>query len=168
VIVNVAPPPSVTLDTVMVWLDTETVPELAVVYPAAEPVVDGALQPLGTASVTAPFASPPVAAVYVNVIELPVDALLTAPVPVVSVPEPSAESTVMLGDAPRLVRLPPEVDFSCPCHVCAPAEEVAVAPGPPLAVEPYVIVKVDAPASVSDETVIVCPETESVPELAVE
>ena len=32
-------------------------------YPGFDPVGDGALQPLGTASVTVPFARPPVAAV---------------------------------------------------------------------------------------------------------
>jgi hypothetical protein len=103
----------------------------------------------------------------VNVIVFPVDAVLTEPVGVVSVPEPSADRTLMLGEEPRLVRVPPEVDFSCACHVCAPADEVAVAPGPPLAVEPYVIVMVDPPESVTLETVIVCPEAETVPVLAV-
>src|SRR5947209_19973293 len=134
--VKVAPPARVTLETVIVWLEVETVPVLAVVYPAAEPVVDGALQPLGTTSVTAPLERPPVAAVYVKVIVFPVEALFTAPVPVVSVPEPSAASTVMLGDEPRFVRLPPDVDFAWACHVCAPDDEVAVAPGPPPAVDP--------------------------------
>ena len=42
-----------------------------------DPVVEGALQPVGTATVTDPFESPPVAAVYVNVIVLPVEAVLT-------------------------------------------------------------------------------------------
>jgi hypothetical protein len=73
----------------------------------------------------------------------------------------------MLGDAPRFAREPAEVDFSCACHVCAPVLDVAVAPGPPLAVEPYVIVNVLPPASVSDDTVIVCAATETVPELTV-
>ena len=66
-----------------------------------------------------------------------------------------------------LVSEPPELDFSCVVQVCAPVVDVAVAPGPPLAVEPYVMVTVEAAASVSDETVIVWPETETVPELAV-
>jgi hypothetical protein len=39
------------------------VPVLAVVKPAAVPVVDGALQPVGTATVTAPLIIPPAAAV---------------------------------------------------------------------------------------------------------
>src|SRR5439155_1699866 len=88
VIVKVFPAASVSEETVIVWLDTERVPELEVVKPAFDPVVDGALQPLGTTSVTLPFDMPPVAAVYVNVIVL-VWPAETAPVPLVSVPEPS-------------------------------------------------------------------------------
>ena len=42
----------------------------------------------------------------------------------------------MLGEEPRFASEPAEVDFSCACQVCAPVEDVAVAPGPPLAVEP--------------------------------
>jgi hypothetical protein len=64
-------------------------------------------------------------------------------------------STVMLGDEARFVRMPPELDFSCVCQVCAPAGTGALAPGPPPAVEPYVIVNVEPPPSVSEETVIV-------------
>src|SRR5205814_8301036 len=124
-------------------------------------------RPGGATSVAAPLARRPVAAVHVNVIVLPVDALFTAPVGDVSVPEPSEERMVMLGDEPRFVRLPPEVDFSCACQVWAPAEEVAVAPGPPPAVDPYVTVMVEPAASVRLETVIVWLETETVPELAV-
>src|SRR5579872_1521709 len=71
VIVSVPPPASVTPDTVTVRLDTPTVPVDDVVYPAADPVVDGALHPVGTTSVTLPPDIPPVAAVYVNVIVLP-------------------------------------------------------------------------------------------------
>src|SRR5919199_4551357 len=73
----------------------------------------------------------------------------------------------MLGDDPRFVRLPPDVDFCCACHVCAPVVDVAVAPGPPLAVDPYVIVNVLPAASVKLETVIVCPDTDTLPVLAV-
>src|SRR5438046_697442 len=73
----------------------------------------------------------------------------------------------MLGDEPRFVSEPPEVDVSFACHVCEPVVAVAVAPGPPPPVAPYVMVSVPPAASVSDETVIVCPETESVPVLAV-
>jgi hypothetical protein len=75
--------------------------------------------------------------------------------------------TVMLGDEARFVRVPPGLDFCWACQVCAPAGTGAVAPAPPPAVEPYVIVKVPPPASVSAETVIVWLETVSVPALAV-
>jgi hypothetical protein len=88
-------------------------------------------------------------------------------VEVVSVPDPSAALTVMLGEAPRLVSEPVDVDFSCACQVCAPGAEVTVAPGPPLPVSPYVMVEVLPAASVSDETVIVWLATETVPEVAV-
>jgi hypothetical protein len=166
VIVIVEPPASVTLETVIVCPEVDTDPALAVVYPAFDPVVDGALQPLGTATVTLPFERPPAAAVYVNVIVFPVDALLTEPVGVVSVPDPSAESTLMLGEAPRLVSEPPEVDFSLPCHVADPALLGAFAPGPPPLVAPYVTVSVAPPASDTLETVIVWPDTETVPLVA--
>ena len=74
----------------------------------------------------------------------------------------------MLGEEPRFASDPPEVDFSCACQVCAPVLEDAVAPGPPPAVEPYVIVKVLPAATVREPTVIVLPATDSVPELEVE
>ena len=60
----------------------------------------------------------------------------TLVVGVVRVPAPSAALTVMLGEEPRLAREPAEVDFACACQVCAPVLDVAVAPGPPPAVEP--------------------------------
>ena len=90
VIVIVDPPARVTPETVIVWDETLTDPVLEVVYPLAEPVVEGALQPLGTTTVTEPLESPPVAAVYVNVSVLPFDEADTFDVDVVSVPEPSA------------------------------------------------------------------------------
>jgi hypothetical protein len=136
VIVAVAPPASVREETVIVEPATLSEPALAVVYPAAVPVVDGALQPLGTATVTAPFEMPPPAAVYVNVIVLPVEATGTEDVDDVSVPAPSAAYTVIDGDDARFVSEPPAVDFSCACQVCAPVAEVAVAPGPPPEVSP--------------------------------
>src|ERR671935_255178 len=117
--------------------------------------------------VSEPLEMPPVAAVYVKVIVRPVCDAETLLIEADIVPEPSAAATVMLGCEAMSVSEPPEVDFSCVVHVCAPVEEVAVAPEPPLAVDPYVIVKVEPPASVSEETVIVCPETERVPLLAV-
>src|SRR6266516_2849180 len=63
VIVMAPAPARVTLETVIVWLETVTVAVLAVVYPASAFVVEGALQPAGTTSVTVPFVIPPVAAV---------------------------------------------------------------------------------------------------------
>jgi len=42
------------------------------------------------------------------------------------------------------------VDFSCVVHACPPVVDVTVAPGPALAVEPYVIVSVAPPARVSE------------------
>ena len=54
-----------------------------------------------------------------------------------------------------------EVDFSCTCQVCAPLEEGAVAPAPPLPVFPYVIVKVEPPGERQEETVIVWLATET-------
>ena len=74
----------------------------------------------------------------------------------------------MLGDEARFASEPAEVDFSCACQVCAPVEAVAVAPGPPLPVSPYVIVKVFPAARVREATVMVCPETVRVPALEVE
>src|SRR5205085_4569759 len=127
----------------------------------------GAVHPLGTTSVTDPPLTPPVAAVYVNVIVRPVWLADTVVVPVVSVPVPSAALTVMLGDDERFASDPPDVDLSCACHVCAPVVDVAVAPVPPPLVSPYVIVNVLPPESVTLETVIVWPETETVPVLAV-
>ena len=104
----------------IVWPETETVPELAVVYPALEPVVEGALQPLGTTSVTLPFEIPPAAAVYVNVIVLPVWPAETLLVPLDIVPDPSAAYTVMLGCEAMSVSVPAEVDFSCVIQFCEP------------------------------------------------
>ena len=73
----------------------------------------------------------------------------------------------MLGEAPRFASEPPAVDFDCACHVWAPVVAVAVAPVPPPLVSPYVIVNVEPPAIVSEETVIVWLATETVPALAV-
>jgi len=92
----------------------------------------------------------------VNVIVLPVEPASTDEVAVVNVPDPFAELvTVMDGEVARLVRMPPLVDFSCPCQVCAPVVVVAVAPGPLDAVLPYTIVSVAPPAKVTPDTVIV-------------
>ena len=116
---------------------------------------------------TLPFDIPPVAAVYVKVIVRPVWLAETTLVPLDSVPVPSAAFTVMLGDDPRFVNVPLVFERCCACQVCAPVVDVAVAPGPPPAVEPYVIVIVAPPLSVTPETVIVWLATETVPVLAV-
>src|SRR5207302_11371264 len=106
-------------------------PVVAVVWPAAEAVVRGADQPLGTSSVIAPLESPPAAAVYVKTSFRPVAEAETFVVGVVSVPEPSAAFTVTLGEEPRLLSEPAETDFSFACQVWAPVEDVTVAPEPP-------------------------------------
>jgi hypothetical protein len=98
------------------------------VHPAAF-VDTGAVQPVGTATSTSPLEIPPAAAVYVNVIVLPVDDTGTLAVGVVSVPDPSpALVTLIDGDNERFVSVPPEVDFSDPCHDWDPVVLVAVAP----------------------------------------
>src|SRR3954453_6288886 len=89
VIVKVLPAATVSEPTVIVLPATESEPELDVEKPAAPPVVDGALQPLGTTSVTVPFEIPPVGAVYVNVIVRPVALAETALTEGASVPPPS-------------------------------------------------------------------------------
>jgi hypothetical protein len=61
--VNVLPAASVNEETVIVCPATARVPALEVEYPAFAPVVDGALQPAGTTSVTEALLMPPVAAV---------------------------------------------------------------------------------------------------------
>ena len=66
----------------------------------------------------------------------PVDEAATFVVGVVRVPEPSAALTVTDGEAPRLVIVLAVTERWAPCQVCAPVVAVAVAPGPPPAVEP--------------------------------
>src|SRR5262245_9215045 len=78
-----------------------------------------------------------------------------------------ASLTVVAGEAARFVSVRLEEAFSGACHVCAAAVLGAVAPLPPPAVEPYVIANVDPPDSVRLETVIVWPEADSEPALAV-
>ncbi len=113
-----------------------------------------------------PFDVPPVAAVYVNVIVRPVCDALTVEIDAAIEPDPSAAYTVMEGDE-MLVKVPLLRDSSCPCHVCAPVVDVAVAPEPPPDLSPYVIVIVAPPASVTPDTVITCAATATVPVLAV-
>jgi hypothetical protein len=128
---------------------------LAVVQPAVPFVVDGALQPLGTVSSTAPLDIPPELAVYVKTIVRPVWEALTFEVSALIVPVPSLE-TVMLGELAIAVRLSFEllVDLWRVDQVWTPVEEGAVAPAPPLALLPYVIVIVEPPLSVTPVTVI--------------
>ena len=163
----VEPALSVSPETVIVWPETETEPALEVVYPFALAVVEGALHPAGTTSRTAPLEIPPAAAVYVNVSVLLAEPFATTLVGVVSVPVPSAALTVTLGDAPRLASDPLPLDFSFADQVWEPVLEAAVAPGPAPLVSPYVIVAVAPPASVSPDTVIVWPATETLPALEV-
>jgi hypothetical protein len=61
--VHVAPLVRVTPVTVIVWLETPTVPQPEVVKPAALPVVDGADHPPGSATSISPLLVPPAAAV---------------------------------------------------------------------------------------------------------
>ena len=68
-----------------------------------------------------------------------------------SVPDPFAALTVIDGDAPTFVKTPPAVERCCSCHACAPVVAVAVAPAPPPAFEPYVIVSVEPAVSVTPE-----------------
>ena len=94
---------------------------------------------------------------------LPVEPLPAFAGSTVSVPEPFAALIVIDGDEPRFVSTPAAVERSCACQVCAPVVAVAVAPAPPPAFEPYVMVAVAPPASVSAETVIVCAAVVTVP-----
>ena len=85
---------------------------------------------------TAPFEIPPVVAVYVKTTVWPVEPLPTELVGVVSVPEPSAERMVRLGEEARSVSAPPELERSFASQLWAPALVDAVAPAPPPLVEP--------------------------------
>ena len=60
----------------------------------------------------------------------------------------------MTGCETSSVSVPALDDFSKVCHVCVPVAAEAVAPGPPLLVSPYTIVRVCPPASVTPDTVI--------------
>ena len=64
--------------------------------------------------------------------------------------------TVIDGDEVSAVSVPPEVDFCLPDQVCAPVVDGAVA-------LEYVTSTVAPPASESEPTVIVWPETETEP-----
>src|SRR5436190_5802858 len=121
---------------VIVRLETETVPTDAVVYPRAVSVSEGALQPAGTLSVSAPLTRPPVAAVYVNTIVVPLFLCRIVVLGVVRVPEPSAAVTWRLGEAARAVTVPAAFERSLTCQLWSAGLAGAVAPGPPPALEP--------------------------------
>src|SRR6266540_1793044 len=98
---------------------------------------------------------PPVAAVYVNAIVLPLEPARTEPVSALSVPEPSAAFvTVIDGEVESAVSVPLGVDFSIVVNVCTPVDDDAVAFA-------YVTVTVPPEPSVSESTVTVWPETET-------
>src|SRR5439155_20223489 len=123
---TVAPPLSVSESTVVVCPLTKTVPDVAETWPAPAAVV-GAVQPLGTSMVIAPLVIPPVAAVYVKVIELPVELRSAVVVAVLSVPEPcGAFWTSIDGEDASAVYEPPPVERCRVPHDCAPVEVGAV------------------------------------------
>ena len=130
-------------------------PVLAVVYPAALELSDGADHPLGTVNSTDPLLKPPVAAVYVNVNVFPVDPADTADTSEAIDPEPSAAYTVTLGELTNAVNAldDADVDFSRVAHDCAPVDAVAVAPDPVPALLPYTTLIVPPPANVTPVTV---------------
>src|SRR5437764_856322 len=106
---------------------------------------------------------PPVAAVYVKTSVLPVEPWATDVVGVPLVPAPFAESTAIDGCAASTVSGPVPFDFSFTVHVWLPVATEAVAPGPPPLLTPYVITTFWPPERVNPETVIVWPETATVP-----
>ena len=71
--------------------------------------------------------------------------------------------TVMLGDAARFMSVPAGARLLLRLPGLRTRGTGAVAPGRRPLVSPYVIVKVEPPPSVSDETVIVWPATVTVP-----
>src|SRR6187551_784431 len=118
--------------TVIVRPETVSDPVDAVTKPGSVPVVDGADQPLGTTSVIIPFCIPPVAAVYVNEIVLPVLPLVTVDGEGLIVPEPSGESTATAGDEARGWSVPAADALLWASQLCGPPAAGALAPGPPL------------------------------------
>src|SRR5205823_675203 len=113
---------------------------------------------LGTSMVIAPLVIPPVAAVYVKVIELPVERRSAVVVAVLSVPEPcGAFWTSIDGEDASAVYEPPPVERCRVPHDCAPVEVGAV----PV----YVIVSVEPAVSVTLPTVTTWPLIEMLPAL---
>src|SRR3954471_23042755 len=131
-----SPPVRVRPMIVIVRLETETVPTDAVVYPRAVSVSEGALQPAGTLSVSAPSTRPPVAAVYVNAIVVAFFLCRIVVLGVVRVPEPSAAVTCSVGEEARSVSAPGAFERSRTCQLWSAGLAGAVAPGPPPALEP--------------------------------
>ena len=134
---QVEPPLSETPGTWIVMLATDTVPQVDVVYPEFELVVEGGVHPNGTVTLTCPLLTPPAAAVYVKTRVFPVDPLPTTVGATTIVPDPFAANVVTWGDpAVRSVSVPPASDFSCVVNVDAPVDDGAVAPGPPEPLSP--------------------------------
>src|SRR5436305_3863831 len=126
----------------MVDPDTPTVPHVEAVKPAAEPVVDGGDHDEGTATVSSPFDTV-VAAVYVNVRVLPVEPATALVGETVIVPVPSLP-TVITGEMPTLLSVPPDHVFVWVVNVYGPFWDGAVTPElKPLI--PYLIRHVDPP-----------------------
>src|SRR5438270_368652 len=109
-------------------------------------------------STTPPAATPPVVAVYVAVSVTAVPAVTDVGA-TFALPAPSAELlTATVGEAPIAARPPPAVDCSRVVHV--PVPDCAALGASALS---YVIVSVAPASSVTPLTVIVWPETETVP-----
>src|ERR671936_642714 len=115
--VALEPLESVSPETVIVRPLTDTLPVLARVYPFAAAAVLGADHPAGTSTVTEPLELPPVAAVKVKTTVFPVEPFATEFVGVVTVPEPSAERMVTLGEDARSVSEPAELERSFACQL---------------------------------------------------
>ena len=156
VIVTVWPELRVMPVTVIVCPETETTPKFAVVKPGPATVVGG-VQPVGTSTVTVPLLMFPAATVYMSVSVSPACEPETAERLDVIVPVPSAAYTVIDGEAPMFVNVPRLEERSLIVQVAAPVVDVAVAPGPPPLVSPYVRTSVcaDPWSSVTPETVTV-------------
>jgi hypothetical protein len=105
----------------------------------------------------------------VNVRSLPVELVITVLGDSLTVPDPSPAVTVTLGEpVPKVVRVPPEPDFSCVGNVngVGPPEDGAVAPGPP-DWSPYVTAHVPLIDRFTPVTWIVEPEIPTVPHVDV-
>src|SRR5438067_8965578 len=138
----------------MVDPDNPTVPQVEVVKPAAEPVVDGGDHDAGTATVNSPFDTV-VAAVYVNVSVLPVEPATALAGATVIVPVPSSP-TVITGEVPTLVSVPLDQVLVCVVNVYGPFWDGAVTPAlKPLI--PYLIRHVAPPFRKTPLVVIRCP-----------